>query len=207
MLEKQCRRSSLILPTKTRLLLAVRKLAVALRVAYGLLIRRRTMEISFRGRGARAGRNNNLLTSHARNATRYLASAHAFELPPSLSALSEALHRPGIAYGSRSCQPQLSFIVSTIYDSVYTGGSGGGDDIGPFRDVLKFRSDSSARDRSYILAGDSTAHHAPFYSWYLHPWYSPHPRLISHHANLELPLLNYPYRNYVIIIFFFFEKP
>lgn len=39
------------------------------------------MEISFRGRGARAGRNNNLLTSHARNTTRYLASAHAFKLP------------------------------------------------------------------------------------------------------------------------------
>ncbi|KYM75807.1 hypothetical protein ALC53_13872 [Atta colombica] len=54
-------------------------------------------------------------------------------LPPPFreSALGFSLHRfaPvqhfGIAYGSRSCQPQLSFIVSTIYDSVYTNGSGG----------------------------------------------------------------------------------
>jgi len=54
-------------------------------------------------------------------------------LPPPFreSALGFSLHRfaPvqhfGIAYGSRSCQPQLSFIVSTIYDSVYTNGSSG----------------------------------------------------------------------------------
>lgn len=33
-------------------------------------------------------------------------------------------HRPPIAYGSRSCQPQLSFIVPTIYGSVYRNGGG-----------------------------------------------------------------------------------
>lgn len=121
--------------------------------------------------------------------------------PPTLSsylspfALSDARasvpHRSGIAYSSQSCQPQLSFIVSTIYDSVYTGGSGG-DNIGPSRD-LKFRNDSSARDRSYILAGDSAAHRMPFYRSG-----SPYSHLISHHANLVPPLLNYPCRNYII---------
>lgn len=158
------------------------------------------MEISFHGRGARAGRNNNLLTSHARNATRYLASTHAFELPLSFRPFGRPrgfAHRPGVAYGSQSCQLQLSFIVSTIYDSVYTGGSDS-NDIGPSRGILKFRSDSSARDRSYILAGDSAAHRVPFYRSRISG--SPYSHLISHRANLDPPLLNYPCRNYVIEI-------
>jgi len=88
-----------------------------------------------------AKRNNNLLTSHARNATCYLASAHAFELP-----LSLFLH-PYVCLcapqcfstGSRSaCQPQLSFIVSTIYGSVYIGDDGDTRTV-PGRPSPKFR--------------------------------------------------------------------
>lgn len=59
--------------------------------------------------------------------------------------------------GSRSCQPQLSFIVPTIYGSVYTSGRY---HTVPGRPQVS--SDSSARDRSYILADDSAAHR-----WYL----------------------------------------
>jgi len=115
--------------------------------------------------------------------------------PPTLSSYlppSPPFRRPAwLCTGPAS--RTLSFIVSTIYDSVYTGGSGGGDDIRPFRDVLKFRSDSSARDRSYILAGDSTAHHAPFYSWYLH-FSAPSSHFASRKlraVELSLPKLRY----------------
>lgn len=100
---------ALILSTKRRLLLAVCKLTVTLRVAHGLLIRRRTMEISFRGRGACTGRNNNLLTSHARNATRYLASAHAFELPLSLRPFGRP--RSSAAARHRVRQPIVSAAI------------------------------------------------------------------------------------------------
>lgn len=72
---------------------------------------------------------------------------------------------------------------------------------GPFRDILKFRSDSSARDRSYILAGDSAAHHAPFYrSRYLRFFASS-----SHFASrklraalVELSLPKLRYRDYFL---------
>jgi len=116
---KQCRRSSRwsYRLRHRRLLLSVRKLTIALRVAYGLLIRRRTMEISFRGREARAGRNNNLLTSHAHNATRYLASAHAFTsyFPSALSGVrARILSAPlctGPALRHRIRQPIVSAAI------------------------------------------------------------------------------------------------
>lgn len=120
----------------------------------GLLIRRRTMEISFRGRRARARCNNNLLTSHViRRVILHPPTRLATFLSPSLFLSFSFIPCPlslACSYGSRSCQPQLSFIVLRIYGSVYSTNRW------RYRIVPKLSGDSSARDRSYILVSDST---------------------------------------------------
>lgn len=145
------------------LLLVVRESTVALRVAHGLLIRRRTMEISFRGRGARAGRNNNLLTSHVMRRVILHPPTRSATSPPSARPFGPApvpaRYRPGTTWLRRWPHIRQPIVSAAIV--IYRP------------DDLRFRlhrrryrtvpgrpevsSDSSARDRSYILAGDSAA--------------------------------------------------
>lgn len=87
------------------------------------LLIRGTMKISFCGRG-----HDNLLTSHAhyltRPPTRSGRSVADLALPPPLPPPVVAIARHRVRQPI-VCQPQLSFIVPTIYDSVYTGRSAG----------------------------------------------------------------------------------
>jgi len=108
------------------------------------------MEISFCGRG-----NDNLLTSHATDylthpPTRSGYSVADLTLPPSSHLCDRATPRTAADRVSAA----LSFIVPTIYDSVYTGRLAGR----RYRTVPEVSSDSSTRDSSYIPAGDSAPH-------------------------------------------------
>lgn len=147
------------------------------------------MEISVRGRGARAGRNNNLLTSHARNAMRYLASTHASALPLSLS----PFRTPARPRTDLARQPIVSTAI-VIYrlDDLrfrlhrrqrqlrYQDRPGTSWSFGAIHQRAIARISSLATARRIVLPLTV----------------SPYSHLISHHANLGPPLLNCPCRNY-----------
>lgn len=150
------------------------------------------MEISFRGRGARTGRNNNLLTSHVRNAMCYLASTHAFELPLSLRPFGCSRgSAPGLA--SRTAANRVNrncHLSSRRFTIPFTPAAA----AATISDRPRASWSFGAIHQRAILVYPRRRQRGTSYA-VLPLQFSVFP---SHFANLVPPLLNYPRRNYVI---------